>query len=457
MNNLSDNWYGLSIWTSHSTVIGHNVFSDNSNAGVNAFMCSGLAIFHNSFIGNTNQGRDDTTNANEWDAGYPGGGNFWSDYAGTDVFSGPNQDLPGSDGIGDIEYSVDANTYDDYPLMEGYDAPPVASFTVSPQSGNSDTHFQFDASGSNDEEDRTSLLEFRWDWEGDGIWDTEWSTENMTAIHSYISLGTYSAILEVRDSGNGTNATTRAISVVDLAPVTIIEINGTAGEDGWYVSSVRVGLSASDDWTGVESTRYRMNGGSWQTYISEIVIGAEGNSVIEYYSEDMNGNQEDMKSITLKIDMGSPVTDMTVDGELIGLSASDSVSGIDQTSYRIDGGSWLEYVGGFTLTVLGNHTIEYYSIDVAGNVEAVKNEQVEISGGGGGGIDWITWIIVIMTIAILVSISIPLIFGMRRKAKESDAKAQIKDIGTAMAQLQDDSKMKPQNEETKEPPKVGPK
>lgn len=457
LNNLSGNWYGLNIWTSHSTFIGHNVFSDNSNAGVNAFMCSGLVIFHNSFIGNTKQGMDDATNANEWDAGYPSGGNYWSDYAGTDLFSGPNQDLPGSDGIGDIEYSVDVNTYDDYPLMEGYDAPPVASFTVSPQSGNPDTHFQFDASGSNDEEDRASQFEFRWDWEGDGIWDTKWSTENMTAIHSYISLGTYTATLEVRDSGNKTNATTRAVSVVDLAPVTIIEINGTAGEDGWYISSVKVWLSASDDWTGVEATKYRINGGSWQTYGSEIVIGAERNSTIEYYSEDTNDNRENVKSIAVKIDTGPPVTNMTVNGVSIELSASDSVSGIDRTLYRIDGGSWREYSGNFTLTVPGTHTIEYYSIDVAGNAETVKNEQIEISGGSGGGIDWFTWIIVIMTIAILVSISIPSIFGMRRRAKESDAKAQIKDIGTAMAQLQDDSKMKPRNVETKETPKAGSK
>jgi hypothetical protein len=36
--------------------------------------------------------------------------------------------------------------------------------------------------------------------------------------------------------------------------------------------------------------------------------------------------------------------------------------------YRIDGGNWTVYTGGFTLTE-GEHTIYYYSIDNMGNVE----------------------------------------------------------------------------------------
>jgi len=36
-----------------------------------------------------------------WDNGYPSGGNYWSDYAGIDLYHGPDQYLPGCDGIGD--------------------------------------------------------------------------------------------------------------------------------------------------------------------------------------------------------------------------------------------------------------------------------------------------------------------------------------------------------------------
>ena len=52
-----------------------------------------------------------------WDDGYPSGGNYWSDYNGTDFYSGTNQNVTGSDGIGDTSYIIDVNNVDRYPLM----------------------------------------------------------------------------------------------------------------------------------------------------------------------------------------------------------------------------------------------------------------------------------------------------------------------------------------------------
>ena len=60
---------------------------------------------------------------NVWDDGYPSGRNYWSDYNGMDEKSGPNQDLPGSDGIGDTPYVIDENNQDRYPLMALYIVP----------------------------------------------------------------------------------------------------------------------------------------------------------------------------------------------------------------------------------------------------------------------------------------------------------------------------------------------
>jgi len=74
-------------------------------------------IFHNTIIDNANQADDGTNNSNQWDDGYPAGGNYWSDYTGIDVKRGENQDVPGSDGIGDTPYVIDNNSQDNYPLM----------------------------------------------------------------------------------------------------------------------------------------------------------------------------------------------------------------------------------------------------------------------------------------------------------------------------------------------------
>jgi parallel beta-helix repeat protein len=54
---------------------------------------------------------------NIWDDGYPSGGNYWSNYTGSDTHSGPYENETGSDGIGDTPYTIDQNNTDNYPLM----------------------------------------------------------------------------------------------------------------------------------------------------------------------------------------------------------------------------------------------------------------------------------------------------------------------------------------------------
>jgi len=55
---------------------------------------------------------------NIWDNGYPSGGNYWSNYEGTDLYSGPFQNETGSDGIGDTPYGIATDNIDHYPLMQ---------------------------------------------------------------------------------------------------------------------------------------------------------------------------------------------------------------------------------------------------------------------------------------------------------------------------------------------------
>ena len=73
-------------------------------------------FFHNNFINNTIH-VDLTYGSNSWDDGYPFGGNYWSDFNSSDVFSGSYQNETGSDRIGDTPYVIDVNNQDNYPLM----------------------------------------------------------------------------------------------------------------------------------------------------------------------------------------------------------------------------------------------------------------------------------------------------------------------------------------------------
>ncbi len=84
-----------------------------------------------------------------------------------------------------------------------------------------------------------------------------------------------------------------------------------------------------------------------------------------------------------------PVTTASLSGTLHGsvydtvvkvtLSATDATSGVAHTYYSIDGGGYATYGGAFTVTALGPHTVDFYSKDVAGNVESTKAVSFTIS------------------------------------------------------------------------------
>jgi len=66
----------------------------------------------------------------------------------------------------------------------------------------------FDGSASTDpDEGETETLEYRWDFETDGIYDTPWSTDP-TATHTYPTCAEYTATLQVRDTDGATDTDT---------------------------------------------------------------------------------------------------------------------------------------------------------------------------------------------------------------------------------------------------------
>jgi parallel beta-helix repeat protein len=108
-NNITANkYYGINLWDSHYNAIYHNNFVNNSQPGWQA-VCSNIPFSAD----------------NKWDNGYPSGGNYWSDYNGTDQHGGTNQNAKGPDAIGDAPYNVNFGQRDRYPLIS-----PCHDFTV---------------------------------------------------------------------------------------------------------------------------------------------------------------------------------------------------------------------------------------------------------------------------------------------------------------------------------------
>ena len=70
----------------------------------------------------------------------------------------------------------------------------------------------FDGSGSSDPDPcETETLEYRWDFESDGIYDTSWSGDP-TATHTYPVCADYIATLQVRDDSGATDTDTAKVS-----------------------------------------------------------------------------------------------------------------------------------------------------------------------------------------------------------------------------------------------------
>jgi len=99
-------------------------------------------------------------------------------------------------------------------IVVGDNTPPVASFSVTPLVGLINTTFQFDASTSYDSEDYSGLLEVRWDWENNGVWDTTFSTTKVTS-HQFSSIGNKTIKCEVRDSGGLTSSYSQEIEIAN--------------------------------------------------------------------------------------------------------------------------------------------------------------------------------------------------------------------------------------------------
>jgi parallel beta-helix repeat protein len=117
-NEIRSNGYsGLAIGNSENSTVSYNNVISNNHYGINMGSTSYNSIFNNNIINNRWQGYDRRKD-NHWNGSYPNGGNFWSDYAGIDKFNGPKQDIPGSDGIGDTNYSIPTKNLDFYPLMD---------------------------------------------------------------------------------------------------------------------------------------------------------------------------------------------------------------------------------------------------------------------------------------------------------------------------------------------------
>ena len=199
-NHIQKHEIGIKVEYGQNHQITFNNISDN-DIGIKISTNLNI-IYHNNFINNGQNAFDEGNN--QWDNGYPSGGNFWSDYNGRDNYQGPNQDIQGSDGIGDVPYDVPEGTNQDkYPLMELWNIlknPPDKPNQPSGETnGKIKAEYNYTISTTDPEGDQVYYL---WDW-GDGNnsgWFGPYNSGVTAGVtHNWTVKGSYSIKVKAKD------------------------------------------------------------------------------------------------------------------------------------------------------------------------------------------------------------------------------------------------------------------
>jgi hypothetical protein len=248
---------------------------------------------------------------------------------------------------------------------------------------------------------------------GSGVATTFYTTDGSDPTSSGTAI-TYSApftvsqtesvkFYSVDTAGNAEVVNTQAIQItVDTtAPTTAIACNSAACSIGWYKTSpVTVALTATDNsgGSGVAATYYTTDGSDPTTSITATAYSApftvSQTTSVKFSSIDNAGNSEAVNTQAIQIDTAAPSTSIscnsaTCQGTYTGpvqvsLSATDNSggSGVATTYYTTDGSdpttssTATAYAAPFTVSQ--PVTVKFYSVDNAGNAEAVNSQSIVV-------------------------------------------------------------------------------
>jgi parallel beta-helix repeat protein len=395
---VHDNDYGMYFYfkSQFNNIMNCDIYRNSAYGVYFNYYITGNQIHHNNFIDNAQHALDDSIDQYQWDDGVDEG-NYWDDYTGIDS---------NGDGIGDTPYDIPGpcgGSRDRYPLMSILDdtppiitdvkATPIIQGTSAPVNITCNViDIQVDTVKVNISGPEGFTLEATMN-EGNYYYYED----------TYTILGTYYYYIWANDtSGN--------IAVSDTYSFVIIEfdkpISAVDPLPAWKKTVPFTVTATAYDNTGVANVtlryRYSSNGTGWTNWTSYGIdedapwswsfTGSDGYYQFYSIAVDTQGNVEDPPSsadASTGIDTTKPVTNHTLDGTMGGdgwyvsdvvvtLSAIDNLSGVGSTWYKVDAGYWHIYTTSFTVSIEGQHTVQYYSFDGAGNQEVAKSVSFKI-------------------------------------------------------------------------------
>ncbi len=371
-NRLWNNTNGIYLEYSDRNWVENNNASGNGEYGIRLAISTGNRMFHNSLANNSAAQARDGSGGNAWDGGYPTGGNWWGDYAGSDA---------DRDGFGDAPYlSIKGNmgSRDRYPLMRAWfpDTERPVAEAGADMAVDEDNAVTFNGAASHD---NVGVVNYSWQF-SEGLSGV--TLYSPLAEYCFAEPGIYSVTLNVTDSAGNTGSDWLLVDVRDITtPVADagpdrnasvgerVIFNGSGSADNVgivnYTWNMDDGLENIALW-GVSPAHEFQTAGAWAAVLTvRDSAGLEGTDVVV---------------VTVTADTEPPAADAGIGwlagpGDLIkfnGTGSTDNVGIVNYTwNFTCNGSAVFLYDSEprFTFWMPGNYTVTLTVLDAAGNTD----------------------------------------------------------------------------------------
>ena len=177
-------------------------------------------------------------------------------------------------------------------------------------------------------------------------------------------------------AGNSNSDSVSGINVDKTAPGLSGAATTSPNASDWYNRDVTIHWTGTDGLSGIDPA----------TLPADSTITGEGSILTATASvSDKAGNSTSSTNPVVKIDRTKPSTSASktpsvdwANGDVVvSFAAGDNLSGVAATWYTVDGGV-AQSGTGVTLSAEGAHTVSFWSVDHAGNVETAKGLAVKL-------------------------------------------------------------------------------